>query len=73
MLFLLRKCNYLIQEKASLVFVSCIKRVDKKLGLVPGELLALWKVLEGPEKISAVAQVPAHPVLLSPFLDMFFI
>ena len=38
---LLRKCNYLIQEKASLVFVSCMKRVDRKLGLVPGKILAL--------------------------------
>lgn len=47
--FLLRKCNYLIQETASLVWVSRMERADRKLGLVPGELLALWKVLEGPE------------------------
>lgn len=48
-LFLLRKCNYLIQGKALLVLVRCVKGADRKLELVPGELLALWKVLEGPE------------------------
>lgn len=52
--------------------MGCMKRVDRKLGLVPGNILALWKVLEGPEKLSAAAHVPAYPVLLSPFLYVFF-
>lgn len=40
----------------------------QELGLVPGELLALWKVVEGPEELSAAARTPAHPSLLNPFL-----
>lgn len=42
-----------------------MKRVDRKLGLVPGELLALWKVLEGPEKLCCHSR-PCPPCALEP-------
>lgn len=46
--FFLLKCNYLIQERALLLWMSCIKGANWKLGLVPGELLVLLEGTEGP-------------------------
>lgn len=69
-LFLLRRCNYLIQERASLVQMSRMKGADRKLGLVPGEPLAPLEGTEG-SQVALCCPPLAHeplPVCVFPII-----